>query len=165
MTLISRIFPHPLLSLALCIMWLLLTSSLEPRSILFGSILGIFVPFALRLLDPEKPKVRKPLVIIRLCGIVLKDIIRSNMAVMSIIMGRKGKQRVSGFIHIPLRIESTYALATLAIILTCTPGTLWVQYDTGRKRLLLHVLDLVDEQSWVDLIQNRYERHLMEIFE
>lgn len=162
---IRRIIPHPLLSLALWVMWLLLTSSIEPRSIVFGALLGLFVPFALCLLDPEKPKVGKPLVMLKLSAIVLKDIIRSNMAVMSIIMGRKREQRVSGFIHVPLRIESTYALATLAIILTCTPGTLWVQYDSGRKRLLLHVLDLVDEQSWVDLIQNRYERHLMEIFE
>ena len=32
-------------------------------------------------------------------------------------------------------------------------------------RLLLHVLDLVDEETWVRLIKDRYERRLMEIFE
>ena len=29
----------------------------------------------------------------------------------------------------------------------------------------LHVLDLVDEETWVRLIKDRYERRLMEIFE
>ena len=36
---------------------------------------------------------------------------------------------------------------------------------TATGRLLLHVLDLVDEETWVRLIKDRYERRLMEIFE
>ena len=35
----------------------------------------------------------------------------------------------------------------------------------GRGTLLLHVLDLVDEEQWSRLIKDRYERLLMEIFE
>jgi hypothetical protein len=31
--------------------------------------------------------------------------------------------------------------------------------------LLIHVLDLVDEQSWIDSIKQRYERPLLEIFQ
>ena len=49
--------------------------------------------------------------------------------------------------------------------ITATPGTLWLQYDRSRSILLLHVLDMVDDQQWIDLIKNRYERLLMEIFE
>ena len=53
----------------------------------------------------------------------------------------------------------------MAIIITSTPGTLWVEYEAATGRLLLHVLDLVDEETWVRLIKDRYERRLMEIFE
>ena len=53
----------------------------------------------------------------------------------------------------------------LAIILTSTPGTLWVEYEASTGRLLLHVLDLVDEEVWIRLIKDRYECRLMEIFE
>lgn len=30
---------------------------------------------------------------------------------------------------------------------------------------MIHVLDLVDEGEWVRTIKERYERHLLEIFE
>lgn len=161
----SRILPFPLFSLSLLVMWLLLTGSLELRSILFGALLGLIVPQTLRRLDAAKPRIRNPRAIVQLFFVVLKDIVRSNIAVASIILGRKKNERISGFLHVPLDIQNTYALVSLAIIVTCTPGTLWVQYDSGRKRLLLHVLDLVDEEEWVNLIKNRYERLLMEIFE
>ena len=62
-------------------------------------------------------------------------------------------------------MQSRTGLALLACILTSTPGTAWMEYRADNGRLLVHVLDLVDEQEWIDLIKNRYERMLMEIFE
>ncbi|MGP1664783.1 MAG: Na+/H+ antiporter subunit E, partial [Rhodanobacter sp.] len=58
-----------------------------------------------------------------------------------------------------------YGLAVLACIITSTPGTIWVSYDSVRSVLLIHVLDLVDEQSWISSIKQRYERPLLEIFQ
>lgn len=162
---IKRIIPHPLLSLALVLMWLFLTGSFAAKSILFAVILGLAAPFGLRLLEPEKVSIRNPRAICQLLWFVLKDIVRSNIAVTAIILGRKREVHISGFVQIPLTLKSPYGLSVLAIILTSTPGTLWVQYDSGRQRLLLHVLDLVDEKEWIDLIQGRYERLLKEIFE
>ena len=31
--------------------------------------------------------------------------------------------------------------------------------------LTIHVLDLIDEKSWIHTIKDRYERRLLEIFE
>jgi multicomponent K+:H+ antiporter subunit E len=31
--------------------------------------------------------------------------------------------------------------------------------------MLLHVLDLIDEEAWVGIIKDKWERRLMEIFE
>jgi multicomponent K+:H+ antiporter subunit E len=67
-------------------------------------------------------------------------------------------------VRIPLRTNNRYCLAVLACIITSTPGTLWMAHDTRSNVLLLHVLDLVDEQRWIELIQQRYERLLREIF-
>jgi multicomponent K+:H+ antiporter subunit E len=53
----------------------------------------------------------------------------------------------------------------LAMILTATPGTVWVDLSTDSSELTLHVLDLKDETQWVRTIKQRYERPLMEIFE
>jgi multicomponent K+:H+ antiporter subunit E len=56
-------------------------------------------------------------------------------------------------------------LAALACIITATPGTLWVEYDSADNTMLLHVLDLIDDEEWVRIIKGRYEKRLMEIFE
>jgi multicomponent K+:H+ antiporter subunit E len=42
---------------------------------------------------------------------------------------------------------------------------LWVNYDAQKGLLMIHVLDLVDEAEWIRTIKQRYERHLLEIFE
>jgi multicomponent K+:H+ antiporter subunit E len=52
----------------------------------------------------------------------------------------------------------------LACILTATPGTAWVEFDSKDGWLLLHVLDLIDQETWVDIVKNRYEQPLLEIF-
>jgi multicomponent K+:H+ antiporter subunit E len=100
----------------------------------------------------------------RLAFIVLIDIIRSNIAVARIVLA-PGREARPGFLAVELDLRNEYALATLACIVTSTPGTVWVNFDSAKGVLLLHVLDLVDEQKWVDLIKNRYERLLVEIFE
>lgn len=161
---IRRLLPHPILSLALAVSWVLLTRSTAPATLAGALVIGLVTPFVMRPLEPDRVGVRAPRALLRLAGLVLVDILRSNYAVAAIILGRRRRDRVSGFIRVPLDLRNRYGLAVLAIILTSTPGTLWVQYDSASGRLLLHVLDLVDESEWVHLIKNRYESLLMEIF-
>lgn len=160
-----RIVPHPLLSLGVFVMWLVLQSSLAPGTLLMGVILALLAPLPMRTLEPGRASVRAPMQIVALTGLILKDVIRSNHAVATILLGGRRHERVSGFVRIRLEMRSRYGLAALAIILTATPGTLWVQYDAGTGSLLLHVLDLVDEEEWRRLVKDRYECRLMEIFE
>jgi multicomponent K+:H+ antiporter subunit E len=61
-------------------------------------------------------------------------------------------------------MRSPFALAVLAVILTSTPGSAWLEYDSNENSVLLHVLDLQNETVWRDTIKNRYEKLLMEIF-
>lgn len=146
-------------------MWLLLHGELAPATLLSGVVLAIVAPWSLRALEAEGLKLRSVIACFKLAGVVAFDIVRSNLAVGTIIYGRKRTTRTSGFVAIPLDMRSRYGLTLLAVIITCTPGTLWVQYDGARGRMLLHVLDLVDRAAWIPLIKGRYERLLMEIFE
>lgn len=161
----SRILPHPLLSLALLAMWLLLNASLAPMTVLAGAGLALLLPFAMRALEPAPARVRAPLAVLRLLGAVLADMLRSNLAVGRIILGGRRRERASGFVIVPLDLRSPHGLAVLAIVLTGVPGTLWVQYNAASGQLLMHVLDLVDGEDWGHIIKHRYERHLREIFE
>lgn len=160
----NLVLPHPILSVALFIVWLLMNSPFGAGSVVIATIVALLVPQAMRALEPERPRVRNPVAILKLAGHVFVDIIQSNWHVGRLILGTKRKTRRSGFVRIPLRLNSRFALATLAIIITSTPGTLWVQYDRYRRILLLHVLDLEDDQDWPAIIKDRYEDLLMEIF-
>lgn len=160
----SVLLPHPLLSLALFASSVLLSSSIEPPSLLLALILALAAPQIMRAMRIDKVRVRAPLAILKLIGRVAADVVRSNIAVAQILGGRRA-DRVSGFIHIPLDLKDRYGLTVLAIIITSTPGTLWVEYDRTKGTLLMHVLDLVDEEAWIPIIKDRYESLLMEIFE
>lgn len=161
---IRALLPHPLLAVGLFASWLLLSEPISAGDIVVGLLAALTIPHVMRLLEPDRSGVRSPGAILQLARSVAVDVLRSNYAVAMIILGRRRRERVSGFIYIPLDLRNRYGLAVLAIILTSTPGTLWVQYDRHTGRLLLHVLDLVEEQEWIDLIKGRYERLLLEIF-
>ncbi len=160
---IGRLIPFPLLTLALLAMWVLLTG-FSPGHILFGAAIAMLVSRTMLSLRPERPTLRIGRAAARLAALVLADIVRSNIAVAKIILLRP-RERKSGFIELPTALRSPDALAMLAIIITATPGSLWVQHDANRHIILIHVLDLVDEDQWVRQIQDRYENLLMEIFE
>lgn len=159
----NRLLPFPLLSAALFGMWILLTG-FSPGHVLLAALVALFIPRVMLVLDVEKPRIRLGWPLVKLAGIVLFDIIRSNIAVFKIVLFPR-KERQSGFIQLPIELENNYALGVLAIVITSTPGTLWLQHDARTKVILIHVLDLVDEEEWIVLIKDRYEKLLMEIFE
>ena len=89
---------------------------------------------------------------------------KSNIAVARLILNPRRNDFSPGFIMIPLTMRDPHGLAMLACIVTYTPGTVWVDL-TPDHSLKLHVLDLQNEDDWVKLVQERYERPLMEMFE
>lgn len=161
----TRILPYPALSVALLLMWVLLQGSIDPATLLSGAALAVAAPWTLTALEMPPLNLRQPGAIVRLVFVVLYDVVRSNFAVARIIYSGNRARRSSGFVSIPLDMRNRYGQAILAAIITCTPGTLWVQYDSRRNRLLMHIFDLVDPKDWPALIKGRYERLLMEIFE
>jgi multicomponent K+:H+ antiporter subunit E len=160
----SRVLPYPLLTAALALIWMLLNSFSLGQFIL-GTAIAVAASRAMAALQPSKPRLRGWQLIPKLAAIVALDILRSNAAVVGIILRRRRRDRASGFVAIPLELRDRTGLAVLACIITSTPGTAWIDYAPDSGVLLIHVLDLVDEKEWVDLIKSRYEALLVGIFE
>lgn len=161
-----RWLPHPLIFLALLTSWLLLTGSITLNTILLGSGLAFGGSWALSAVSPPKMRLNRLTGVPALLVTILVEVVRSNNAVARIILGRNtAPARQSGFVRIQLELRSPYGLAALACILTATPGTVWVEYNSVEGTMLLHVLDLADEQVWVHIVKEKWERQLMEIFE
>ncbi len=159
----SRIFPHPLLLIALLLMWLLLQQSVAPGHVLMGFLVAWGATHAMALLQPHKPRIRRLDLILKLLVEVAVDITRSNIAVSALIL--TGGHAASRFIKMPLELKDPVALAVLSGIVTATPGSAWLEYSPAESTVLLHVFDVIDEAQWVDTIKQRYETLLLEIFQ
>jgi len=156
----------PVLAIALAVMWLLLNDTVSPGHVVLGIGLAIALTLWSAKLRPLRPHLYRPLLAIGLLWTVFVDIVRSNIAVARIILGLVGERRIrSAFLDIPLELRDPHGLAVLATIVTSTPGTVWVDFNAERGQLTLHVLDLRDEEVWIRIIKDHYERPLLGIFQ
>lgn len=161
----KRLFHALPLACLLLILWLVLNDSLSADHLILGTAIALTLALLAPVLRPVRARLSHPLTAARLAGHVAADIARSNRDVGRIILrGRRAGAR-PGLLDIPLRIRDPHGLAALACIITFTPGTVWAGHDPGRNVLTLHVLDLSDPDGLTRMIQDRYERPLMEIFE
>lgn len=161
----NRLFPAPLLSLALFALWLLLNLSMSPGNLLLAAAMGLLAPILMAPLRPQHAHVRRPLTIARLICRVGADVILSNLQVARGVLRAGSAPPRSAFVHIPLALRDAHGLAALSMITTVVPGTVWSELALDRSVLLLHVFDLEDEAAFIAHFKHTYERPLMEIFE
>ncbi len=160
----SRLLPHPLLSVVLLAVWLLLVNSVEPGHIVLGAVLGLLIPQLTHLFWPDRPRIVRPLVLTRFVLVVLWDIVIANINVARLILGPAGRLRPA-FITLPLDLRDDFTITLLASTISLTPGTVSADISHDRKTLLIHSLDVADADEMISHIKQRYEAPLRESFE
>ena len=158
-----RLFPHPLTSAVLLLVWLLLQQSLSPGNLLLGAALATLVPHFTRRFWPEGVRVTRPGVVLRFFAVVLWDILYANFSVAAVVLGPSSAVR-PGFVRMPVDLESDFALTVLASTVSLTPGTVSAEVSADRHHLLVHYLACDDEAELMRSIKQRYESPLKEIF-
>lgn len=159
-----RWLAHPVLSLLLAAVWLLLQQSVAPAQLITAAVLGLVVPRAVHGFLGEPARPRAAATALRLLVVVLWDIVVSNLTVARIVLS-PGAQPQPAWVPVPLALQHPTAISLLATIITTTPGTVSCVIDEAGRRLLVHALDCDDAAAMAALIQQRYERPLQEIFE
>lgn len=160
---IKRILPYPILAFTLFVMWALLTG-FSIGHLFLGAIIAVLVSRTMLTLRPEQPDIRISGAMVKLAWLLLLDIFWSNISTAKVILSGS-KARNSGFVSVPIKLRSPYALSALSMIMTATPGTLWVQHDPGRQMLLIHFVNMHDAPAWIENYRNKMEQLLLEIFE
>ena len=159
----KRWLPSLPLAAAVFCLWLLMNDQVTRGHVLMALVLALLIPpFAARL-DREFARIGNLRGAPRMLGILLLDIVRSNVTVALQVLGPEAKIR-PGFIWVPLDIANIHGIAALTSIITLTPGTVSSVLSDDRRYLLVHVLNLKDPGELVRHIKNRYEKPLMEIF-
>ncbi len=162
---IRRLFPAPLLSLALLAIWLVLNRDYSLGQVLLGALVATIVPRLTQSLRPTPVRIRHLGVAFRLFMQVGWDVIVWNWRVLLGTLATRERLPRGGFITVPLDLRDPSGLAVLAAIMCVIPGTIWSEIALDRSALLVHIFDLADAQDEIELIKTRYERPLMEIFE
>jgi multicomponent K+:H+ antiporter subunit E len=167
-----RWLPHPFLAVVLFLAWLLLNRSLEAGELVLGAVIALGAARSYAWLEPPagQMRTRPPLSRRIATGAALlvdfaADVVRSNLAVARLVLAGGQPSHRSGFITVPLEVRRPGALATLACIVTATPGTSWAGYDAASHTLRIHMLELGDTDAWIAEFKARYERRVQELFE
>jgi multicomponent K+:H+ antiporter subunit E len=159
----SRLVPAPLLSVVLFCAWLLL-NGVSAGHVALGAVLGIAIPWFTEPFRPDRFRLRSWPALVTLAVTVLWDIVVSNVQVAWLIIGPERRIHPR-FVWLPLAIRDPHGIATLAGIITMTPGTLSADLTEDRRHLLVHALNVADEAELVASIKARYETPLRRIFE
>ncbi|WP_202922438.1 Na+/H+ antiporter subunit E [Sinimarinibacterium sp. NLF-5-8] len=159
---IRRVVALPVL---LLLLWLLLNHSWAVEQWVLGGLLAVLAAVFSSRMRPQRARLRKPWVALRLLAVVLWDMAVSNLVVARVILGRAERRRRAQMVEIPLALRDPHGLTVLSMIITCIPGTVWADLSDDGARLTLHVLEMREDADWPQFIKTRYEAALMEIFE
>lgn len=161
----KRLFPAPLLSAAIFLLWLALNRSVEASQVLLGLVVAIAAPLLSAPLRPTPVTIRHPATLLRLIFSVMRDVLASNAEVAWLIVRGAKRAPRAAFVAVPLEMRDPNGLAALALITTIVPGTVWSEFSLEGDMLLLHVFDVEDSAAFIDHFKDRYERPLRKIFE
>ncbi len=158
------LLPHPMLTVLLAVIWVLLQNKVSSGMIVFGIILGIIIPRATAIWWPDRPKSFRMGKMASYSVIVMWDIIVANVQVAWIVLTVPNAKLKPAWIVVPLELRQPEAITVLAGTITLTPGTVSADLSDEGHSLLVHVLHTDDPEGVRDEIKSRYERRLLEIF-
>ncbi|MCX7558753.1 Na+/H+ antiporter subunit E [Sulfitobacter sp. F26204] len=158
------LFPHPLLTVLLALVWILLQNNFSAGMVVYGVILGIVITKGTAVWWPERPGNINLARMFSYSIIVLWDIMIANIQVAWIVISVPNNKLKPAWIVVPLDLVQPEAITVLAGTITLTPGTVSADLSDEGHSLLVHVLHTDDPQADLDEIKQRYERRLKEIF-
>lgn len=173
-SLLHKWFPTPVRSLLLFFVWILLNNSVEPFHLLAALILAIGIPWLTVGFRDTQPSIKKWRKAVSYLLLVIWDIIVANLQVLKVILG-PNKNIKPGFVMVPVDMVESLPITILAGTVSLTPGTVSADVlkakharlvnPTSPYYLIIHVLNMDDEQALIDSIKQRYEARLKEIFQ
>jgi multicomponent K+:H+ antiporter subunit E len=161
----TRLLPHPILSVVVALVWVALANSLTLGHLLLGTVLGVVIPLYTRRYWPERVTIKRPWRVVEYLAIVGWDLLVSNVQVAGLILFRSGPKLHSVFVSVPLELRTPEAVTVLTGTITLTPGTVSADLSADGRAVLVHCLDAADPDAVVRTIKTRYERRLKDIFE
>jgi multicomponent Na+:H+ antiporter subunit E len=127
-----------------------------------GFFFGGLIIFALRRFFDHRFYLLNVIAIIKLLFIFLSELVKSNIAVLKVILVPKLTIR-PGIFALETELEKDWEITILSNLITLTPGTLVLEVSEDNKTLYIHAMDIDDvEQAKLD-IKNTFEKAIKEV--
>jgi len=159
-----RLLPRPALSVALFLLWAVLTNAASSATLLLGLLLALLLPFVVASFWPDALRVSRPGVAVKFAARIVRDMLLANWAVARRVVGPVAALHPA-FVEVPLDLRDPFAATVLGSILSLTPGTVSIDVDRERWVLQLHALDAPDPDMLIRQIKRHYEAPIREIFQ
>lgn len=163
-SLFQRWVPHPLLTVTLTLIWLLLANGFSVGGLIVGLVLGLSIPRLTASFWPDRPHIQNYGKAVAYVLLVIYDVVVANVQVAMIILFRPLKSLNTCWVCVPLELTNPEAITVFAGTITMTPGTVSCDLSADGRALLVHCLDAPDPEAAVRDMKARYEARLMEIF-
>lgn len=135
--------------------------------LLLGFAVGLPVAFLFRRLFPERVDPVRGLgavpAAVLFVATFAKEVVYANLDMAYRVLA-PGPPVEPEVIYIPLRLETAFAVTTLANAITLTPGTVTLDVDEPTNGLFVHVIDGRDLEAVVDPIR-AWEDYALEVFD
>lgn len=160
----SKWLAHPLGSLILLLVWLLLVDDFTSVGHwLLGSFLAVLIPRYTVTWWPRLPRINSWKHVFVFAQHMLFDIVVANFQVARLALGRVN-QLQSCWVDIPHDLDNELAVYLMASAISLAPGTVSVDISAEAGILTVHALHNEDEQALIAEIKQRYEQPLREVF-
>ena len=162
----------PLAAVTLAVLWLFVrgvdfTLRNVAQELLIGLVLGILVAGIFRRLFPGRTDLGRALRATPYAALYLAvflwDLVTANVDVARRVLA-PSMPISPDVVEVPLRVETPFAIATIANSITLTPGTLTMDYDDDTNTLYVHAMNATNKDAVVDPIR-RWEEYALVIFD
>lgn len=150
-----------LVNVLLAVIWAAITE-LSGASLLVGFALGYLVLRVSPGLARDTSYFRRVAQAVRFAGFFLREVAVATAKIAYDVLTPTPYMRPA-VIGIPLDAETDAEIATLAIVITLTPGTLALDVSSDRKILYIHVMYLTDPEAIRREIKGGFERRILEL--
>ena len=92
----------------------------------------------------------------------LSELIKANIDVIKVVV-KPHLDNQPGIIAVDTNLETEIEIATLAALITLTPGTVSMDFSADGKTIFVHALDVDDRDEMVADIKGSFEKAIMEV--
>lgn len=160
----SKWLAHPLGSLGLLLVWLLLVDDFTSVGHwILGAFFAVLIPRFTVSWWPRLPHIRSWKHVFIFSGHMFVDIIVANFQVARLALGRvENLQPI--WVQVPYELDNDMAIYLLASAISLAPGTVAASVNRQASLLTVHALHCDDEHALIAEIKQRYELPLREVF-